>query len=227
MNILSLCDYTGTMVMPWVEAGHHCWIVDLQHEESERIEYPSGGSLTKIKANVLYLVGRDGRSLCDWHPWDMIFAFPPCDHLAVSGARWFKEKGLAALVEALEIVESCRIICESGDCPYFLENPISTLSTYWRKPDYKFDPYQYGGYDGGGNDDYTKKTCLWTGGGFVMPEIRSIELGENSDRIHKCSPGPNRKNIRSATPMGFSTAVFVANCGEQVSRQTIHSDTLF
>ena len=61
-------------------------------------------------------------------------------------------------------------------------------------------------------DNYTKKTCLWTGGGFVMPMSNKLqELDAPDDRIHKCPPVPDRHNIRSATPMGFAKAVFKAN----------------
>ena len=64
------------------------------------------------------------------------------------------------------------------------------------------------------NDNYTKKTCLWTGGGFVMPEpCPNKSLGSPDDRIHKAPPGPDRENFRSATPMGFAKAVFQSNGG--------------
>jgi len=62
-------------------------------------------------------------------------------------------------------------------------------------------------------DTYTKKTCLWTGGGFKMPEKRSVEPTEGS-KMHLMPPSENRANLRSATPMGFAQAVFEANRGE-------------
>ena len=192
---------------PWANAGHKCWCVDIQHEKVRR-----EGNITFLPYNVLDLVDKSGRSLCDWMEWDFVFAWPPCTDLAVSGARWFKEKGLTSLVEALAIVDACRKIAEQSDAPYLLENPVSTISTYWRKPDFKFDPYEFGGYDGGADDGYTKKTCLWVGNGFVMPELKPIELDPKShDRIHKAAPGPDRANLRSESPKGFVQAIYEAN----------------
>ncbi len=96
------------------------------------------------------------------------------------------------------------------DCPYMIENPMSTISTYWREPDHKFNPSGYSGYVDG-KEDYTKQTWLWTGGGFEMPpRQRGGDLFDMPDLtyIHHQSPGAERKNIRSATPMGFAAAVF-------------------
>ena len=65
------------------------------------------------------------------------------------------------------------------------------------------------------NDGYHKSTCLWTGGGFVMPEKRPIPFNEFPNMIHHASPGPERANIRSVTPMGFAYAVFESNHGSR------------
>ncbi len=101
-------------------------------------------------------------------------------------------------------------VCEWIGAPYFIENPKSTISTYWRKPDHKFDPHFFTGYCA--DDNYTKDTWLWVGGGFVMPGKNKLdELGQPDDRIHKASPGADRADFRSATPLGFARAVFEAN----------------
>lgn len=193
LSILSLCDLTGNMVQPWVDAGHKATIVDVQHQWG-KVE---DDGITRIKFDV-----RDYRPV---HHYDIVFAFPPCTDLAQSGARWFKEKGMGAIIEALQVVEACRRICEDNGAPWMIENPVGQLSTYWRKPDYLFDPCDYG-------DPYTKKTCLWTGGGFVMPWRSRVEATEGS-KMHRMSPGPERANLRSATPMGFACAVFEVNVG--------------
>lgn len=99
-----------------------------------------------------------------------------------------------------------------------IENPVSTISTYWRKPDYVFNPFDYTGYCS--DDNYTKKTCLWTGNGFIMPsQKRNESLPPPDDRIHKAAPGPDRADIRSATPMGFARAVFDVNIAGVISRE--------
>jgi hypothetical protein len=203
--VLSLCDRTGNMVQPWLQAGYGAITVDLQ-------EPPRSRSLrrTHWQADVRSFVGSD---LFDIHDIACVFAFPPCTHLAVSGARWFKEKGMGKLIEALEIVEACRRICEDIGAPYMIENPVGTLATYWREPDYSFDPCDYG-------DPYTKKTCLWTGNGFIMPvKVSPGDMFAEPTRVeptlgsmmHLMPPSEDRADLRSETPMGFARAVFNAN----------------
>lgn len=198
MRILSLCDYTGNMVRPWLDAGHEAVIVDLQH--------PSGtfkdGRLTRMGANILEYQP-EGR-------FDAVFAFPPCTDLAASGARWFAAKGPERRRAAMALVHRCREIAEALTECWFLENPVSVITTEWRKPDYTFHPHEYGGYLEPAGDRYTKKTCLWAGTGFVMPPKRPVQPTEGS-RMHRLPPSSMRQNLRSATPMGFARAVFWAN----------------
>lgn len=206
-TVISLFDVSGKMVEPWLEAGFDCWIVDIQHPPA----YDSDGITTDGR---LYKVHWDLTKpwLCpvDRNRIAFVAAFPPCDHVAVSGARWFKGKGLRRLATSVEMFATAAEFCEWSEAPYFIENPVSNISSHWRKSDYRFSPHHFTGYNI--DDNYTKKTCLWIGNGFVMPEKNELEgLGEPDDRIHKCPPGPDRHNIRSATPIGFSRAVFRAN----------------
>lgn len=205
--VISLFDYTGNMLRPWADAGYQCLAFDIQHGPTPYATTVDG--ITYVGGNL-----KDGALLPAGMAVPeniaMVFAFPPCDHLAVSGARWFKGKGLRKLAEAIELFAVAAEICEDSDAPYMIENPVSTISTYWRKPDYTFHPWQYTGYCA--EDNYTKKTCLWAGGGFVMPPwLIDDSLPPPDDRIHKAGPGDGRKNFRSATPMGFAKAVYEAN----------------
>jgi hypothetical protein len=199
--VLSLCDRTGNMVRPWAEAGYPCMTVDLQHSE-EKIP-----NVTRIQNDVRHF-------LPPRTAYAVVFAFAPCTNLAVSGARWFKEKGLHGLTEALEIAEACVRICEWSGARWMFENPVSTLASYWRKPDHRFNPCDYGGYLMPSGDAYTKKTCLWTGGGFVIPEKRPVAPADGS-KMHRLAPSPDRADKRSVTPMGFARAVFEANRGQR------------
>lgn len=205
--VISLFDVSGKMVMPWLEAGYECWIVDTQHPPA----YSNDGITSERN---LHKLNRD-LSIPFLPPVDknriaFVSAFPPCDHLSVSGARWYKGKGLRKLESSIAMFATAAEFCEWSGAPYFVENPISSISSYWRKPDYKFHPHFFTGYNI--EDNYTKNTCLWTGGGFVMPEKFQVDgLPPPDDRIHKCAPGPNRHNIRSATPEGFARAVFEVN----------------
>lgn len=201
MTVISLCDLTGNMVRPWAEAGYTCVCYDFQHSiRADRVEAVGAGSITYRWADVRSLTYADIRS--EWDV-DIMFAFPPCTNLAVSGARDFRRKGLRGLIDALEAVEACRVLCETTFAPWMIENPVSRLSSCWRKPDFMFDPCDYG-------DPYTKKTCLWTGGGFAMPPKDRVEPTMEG-HIWKMPPSPERANLRSATPMGFARAVFQAN----------------
>lgn len=194
MIVLSLCDRTGVMVRPWLDAGYECWIVDVQH--------PAGVH----RDGLLVRVGADVRR---WLPprreYVAAFAFPPCTDQAVSGARWFKDKGLAGLAGAVELVEACRDILAWTDAPWMLENPVSTMSSYWRKPDHTFQPWHFG-------DLEQKQTCLWTGGGFVMPEkLVSVKPEGVKQSTWLMPPSADRGDLRSITPAGFARAVFEAN----------------
>lgn len=196
--VLSLCDRTGNMVKPWLEAGHRCLTVDLQSAEGRH----------PLRTHFKMDVQEFGAS--NYKP-AIVFGFPPCTHLASSGARWFKDKGLSKLIEALQIVEAVRSICEQSGAPYMIENPVGTLATYWREPDHQFHPVHYAGYAPDPSaDEYTKKTCLWTGNGFVMPDRKPGEPTMGS-LMHRLPPSDDRADLRSATPLGFAYAVFNAN----------------
>jgi len=206
--VVSLFDLTGVMVKPWLRAGYTAWIVDTQHP----LALETGG------------VTREGVRLRKVH-WDLktpwlpsfdreriafVSAFPPCDHLAISGSRWFTNKGLRPLAHSLELFATAIEFCEWVGEPFLIENPVSTISTYWRSPDHVFDPHQFTGYEA--DDNYTKRTCLWTGGGFKMPaEFKEEGLPPPDQRILN-SPDSNLRSFRrSATPAGFAEAVFRAN----------------
>ncbi len=154
-----------------------------------------------------------------------MFAFPPCTHLAVSGARWWKGKGLRLLAEAIALVGRAAEVCDESEAPWMIENPVGALSTHWRKPDYSFDPCDYGGYLNPPGDEYTKKTHLWTGNGFNIPLPKYVFPVDGS-RMHTMAPSDDRANLRSETPMGFAQAVFEANhksCERQAMRSAEES----
>ncbi len=195
--IVSLCDRTGNMVKPWADAGFKCLTVDLQQTPNHM-------------PNRTHVV-------CDVADFEMpagvrmVFAFPPCTDLAGSGARWWKDKGLERLIGALTVVNVCRSLCEQSGAPWMIENPVGRLASCWREPDHTFHPVHYSGYAPDPEADaYTKKTCLWTGGGFVMPDRKPGEPTLGS-LMHRLPPSDERQNIRSQTPIGFAYAVFEAN----------------
>ena len=232
--VLSLYDYTGEALKPWAEAGYACYAFDIQHDPTPRVDmFNSGGFIIYQYANL-----HNKQTLKDLTNWFMFkdvafgMAYPVCTDLAVSGAAWFKKKAEANPSfqdEAVSYAVWCARLFENLDVPYFIENPVSVLATKWRKPDYSFHPYEYGGYIPDDQarhpvwpdyiapkDAYPKKTCLWTGNGFTMPWTDPVEPEKGHSRQHLKLGGKSMKtkNIRSATPRGFAQAVYEFNSME-------------
>lgn len=203
-TIISLCDYTGIMVKPWVDAGYCAVLVDPQHE-SHSID----GMIERIPMTLLDAMPRLGE-IIRTHEVVFVAGFPPCTDVAVSGSRWFSakaEQDKFFQAKAALIAEQCRTVGQLAGCPWFFENPVSVFSSIFGKPDYTFNPCDYTGFCV--DDNYTKKTCLWSGNGFVLPpHFKDESLSAPDDRIHKAPPGPDRANCSSATPRGFAQAVF-------------------
>ena len=136
--IISLFDYTGAMVQPWIEAGYQCFIFDIQH--------PFMPILLQLEnqANPVIVSG-------DYSTWDniidaldnefdikMLFSFPPCTDLAVSGAAHFEKKLQADPLyrdKAMDMVYAGERIANRYDLKFMIENPVSVISSLWRKPD--------------------------------------------------------------------------------------------
>ena len=127
-------------------------------------------------------------------------AHPSCQHLAVSGARWFKYKQKEQ-AEALDFVR--RLL--DADIPQIcLENPVSVIASRIRKPDQIIQPYEYGHGE-------TKKTCLWLKN---LPKLKPTNVVDGREpRIHNLPPSKDRGKIRSLTYQGIADAI-----GEQWSK---------
>jgi len=205
---VSLFDKTGVMLQPWHDAGVECHLFDIQHKagsfQGNDGIWRHGYDLTNLPMPLLELLGKD-----------IVFTscFPPCQNLSVSGARWMAGKGLRALQQSISFFATSAEFAELAGGKYLIENPTSTISTYWRESNHKFHPAWYAGYSGI-EDNYTKETHLWTGHGFKMPPRKTYgDLLDGPDKtyIHHQPPGEERADIRSATPKGFALAVFEEN----------------
>jgi len=232
--VISLYEFTGTALIPWAKRGYQCYAYDIQHSADDIREehFKGGGSIAYCHADL-----HDIKTLANIHAAfdggeDVVFAmgFPVCTDLAVSGAAHFAKKAHADpdfQTKAARYAKWCAVVFEEWDVPYFIENPVSRLSTLWRKPDHRFHPFEFGGYITANdaahplypeyiaaNDAYSKLTCLWTGGGFRMPAKDAVDCDSfGSSTQHRKLGGKSMKtkNIRSATPRGFSEAIAVAN----------------
>jgi len=231
--VISLYDFTAEALKPWAEAGYECYAFDIQHDPDDHYDEPymGGGGIHYLHADLhdYNTLNAIQDRFADRH---VVFgmAFPVCTDLAVSGAAHFAKKAEANPSfqdEAVSHAVWCAKVFNSLKIPFFIENPVSVLSTLWRKPDHTFHPYEYGGYIPYGEeqhpkwpdyiaprDAYSKKTCLWTGNGFKMPTKVSVECDSfGSSTQHRKLGGKSMKtkNIRSATPRGFARAVVEAN----------------
>ncbi len=200
--VISMCDRTGNMVRPWAEAGYECWCVDTQHSiRRDRSE--------RVGAGVIHFVWGDCRSwrlpIAARNRVKIGFGFTPCTHLACSGARDFQKKSGWMLADGIQLFDSVEVAFSFGGFPYMMENPKGRLSTHRRKPDHKFQPWEYG-------DLWFKETWLWTGNGFSIPiPVNTRPPEGTTEKIFKMSPSDDRDNLRSETPPGFARAVFNAN----------------
>lgn len=220
-DIVCLYDYTGIAGSYFNRDLFNIFCYDIQHKKSSAED-----GITKTywdakddSLNNKIVEKHSGRCA-------LLMSFPPCTDLAVSGARWFADKKIKNpnyREEAIELVLLGDRIGRSISSSHFSENPIGVLSTNWRKYDFSFDPFEYGGYLSeddahpewpeyiAARDAYTKKTCLWTSSNFVMPPKKPIPVLESGDSVsqHAKLGGKSlkTKNIRSATPRGFSKAL--------------------
>jgi hypothetical protein len=176
MNVLIACEFSGIVREAFKAHGHNAWSCDL---------LPTEIPGNHIQGNVLDIL-QDG--------WDLMIAHPPCTHLAVSGARWFKHKQKEQ-AEALKFVYMLVAAPISKIC---IENPVSILSTEVRKPEQIIQPWQFGHGE-------TKATCLWLKN---LPLLLPTNIVEGREaKIHKMSPGPNRWKERSRTYNGIAQAM--------------------
>jgi site-specific DNA-cytosine methylase len=176
VRILIACEYSGTVRDAFAARGHDAWSCDLL--PTERLG-------NHIHGDVLQHLHRN---------WDMMIAHPPCTHLAVSGARWFKDKQ----PEQAEALDFVRRLMDAPIPRIAIENPISIISSRIRKPDQIIQPWQFGHGE-------TKATCLWLKN---LPKLTPTNVVEGREaRIHKMPPGPDRWKERSRTFEGIAQAM--------------------
>lgn len=218
--VWSLFDGSGLMVEPWAKAGYQCFCFN-----------SDGGNHGKYEAKVIHPnihyvdvwidAGFRGFVAKSGIPSpSIIFSFPDCTFFAQSGSQ--HERTSEQLNSALFNARLAQSLAFDFGCPWMVENPVGKLSSLWRKPDSYFNPYEYGGYltaeDGSFHpkmpllDAYTKKTCIWHGGGFVMPEKKPVDhIGCFWGWKFLGGASAKTKQLRSLTPRGFSRAVFNDN----------------
>lgn len=176
MKLLVACEFSGIVRDAFSSHGWDAWSCDL---------LPSERPGQHLQCDVLEVLGRG---------WDIMIAHPPCTHLAVSGARWFESKR----DEQTKAVDFFMSLVNAPVQLIAIENPVSIMSTRYRRPDQIIQPWQFGHGE-------TKATCLWLKG---LPALVPTNIVDGRiDRVHKEPPGPNRWKNRSRTYPGIAIAM--------------------
>lgn len=188
MRVLVACEFSGIVRDAFIKRGYDAMSCDLLPTETPGTHY---------QGDVLTILD-DG--------WDLMIAHPPCTYLAVSGARWFKDR-------QKEQAEALQFVQDLFDAPIkkiALENPVGIISTRIRKPDQIIQPYEFG-------HDASKKTCLWLKGlpkliGTKYIEPRLINgkkrwSNQTDSGQNRLPPSEDRGKKRSKTYPGIADAM--------------------
>ena len=188
MRILVACEESQAVTKEFRKLGHEAYSCD--------IEPCSGGHPEwHLQQDVLPLLKQE---------WDMIIAFPPCTHLASSGAAWFEEKRKDGRQQ--QGIEFFMQFANAQCKRLAIENPVGIMSTIWRKPNQIIQPYQFGHKE-------RKATCLWLEGLPLLNHTNNVyeemmQLPKNKrERLHYLPPSPDRAKLRSKTYSGIAKAM--------------------
>lgn len=135
MRVLLACEESQTVLKAFLALGADAYSCDIK---------PCSGGIPQRH------IQNDVRQILD-QGWDLMIAFPPCTHLATSGARWFKDKQDGRQQEGIDFFMQ---LAAAPIPKIAIENPVGIMSTVWRSPDQVIQPYYFG-------DPYQKTTCLW------------------------------------------------------------------
>lgn len=217
-HVLCLFDKSGIMGQPWASEGHKVTCVDWAVDEGIR--------------NGIHFIRRDLRDIqglfdhLDGEPPSIVFSFPDCTDLAVSGAAHFarkKEKDPLFQVKAIELFCTGEVTAKRYGAPSFTENPVSVAATLYRRPEAYFHPYEFGGYLPEDDvhpfwpeyiaprDAYPKKTGAWCLNGYTLPPKIPVPVPRGYSTQHTKLGGKSErtKDIRSMTPRGFALANYL------------------
>lgn len=211
MKILVACEESQRVTIEMRRLGHEAYSCDIQEPSGGHPEWHiHGDALKALRGEIIQTMDGETHVI---GKWDMLIAHPPCTHLAVSGARWFAEgkKPLSLRKEAADFF----LKFANADIPKIaIENPVSVMSTIYRKPDQIIHPWQYG-------HEEEKTTCLWLKG---LPKLeptnnvreKMMKLSKKErERNWYMSPGPERAKERSKTYPGIARAMAEQWAGEQ------------
>lgn len=178
MRVLVACEFSGVVRDAFLALGHDAVSCDLLPTE-----VPGPHIQDDIFSVLMYTGG-----------WDLLVAHPPCTHLCVSGARWFKHKKQ----EQADAIGFFVALAHAPVPRIALENPIGIMSSLYRKPDQIVQPWQFGHGE-------VKATCLWLKG--LDPLTPTDIVSGRVAKVHRAAPGPDRWKLRSRTYAGLAWAM--------------------
>jgi len=180
-RVLVACEFSGIVGDAFRANGHDAWSCDSLPTETNY-------------SNNFHLQGDVLREISPDNSWDLLIAFPPCTHLCVSGARWFKNKQAEQQVS----IQFFMALANAPILRIAIENPIGIMSNRFRKPNQIIQPWQFGHGE-------TKAICLWLKN---LPPLQPTNIVEGrTPRVHHASPGPDRWKERSRTFPGIAAAM--------------------
>lgn len=178
MRVLVACEYSGAVRDAFRARGHDAMSCDLLPTDVPGPHYQ--GDMFDLELSS----------------FDLLIAFPPCTHLAVSGARWFPAKRADGRQQAA--LDFVRRIMDAPVERIAIENPVSIISSAIRKPDQTIQPWQFGHGE-------TKRTCLWLKG---LPLLTPTNIVEGREaRVWRLPPSEDRWKERSKTYPGIAAAM--------------------
>ena len=179
MKVLIACEFSGVVRRAFRAIGHDAYSCDLLPSEDNSIYHIRGDAIATLSMG-----------------WDLMIAHPPCTDLAVSGARWFPAKRADGSQQ--RSIDFFLAMCRASVPRICVENPVSIMSTLYRKPDQIIQPWQFGHGE-------TKATCLWL---HNLPKLTPTNIVAGREaKIHHMTPGPNRWRERSRTYEGIAKAM--------------------
>lgn len=186
MRILVACEFSGTVRDAFAARGHDAWSCDLLPSESTTSSQHFQCDVLEVLYSRYY------------GQWDLMVAHPPCTHLAVSGARWFKQKEIDNPGQQAKALQFVRDLMAAPVAKICIENPVSVISSYIRKPDQCIQPWMFGHGE-------VKKTRLWLKN--LPPLRRTNTVAGREAVVHLLPPGPERWKLRSVTYPGIAKAM--------------------
>lgn len=205
MKVLVACEESQEVCKAFRERGHEAYSCDLQNCSGGHPEWHILADALKVINGRRTFITADGKEHFVFD-WDLIIAHPPCTDLAVSGARWFKEKQADGRQQ-----KSIDFFMEfiNAACPRIaVENPVCIMSRIYRKPDQIIQPWMFGHGE-------VKTTCLWLKG---LPKLTPTNIVEGREqKIWKMAPSPDRAKLRSKTYPGIAQAM-AEQCGKEVDK---------